>query len=162
MIHEKKKKKNLVYTSRDEIIMRNTCEYYNYSAQSATLLPLRGRLPSNAAVKSEASRQPLRTSGYAPCRVRRVRPADPRRGVPSYVYATFVSTRSSEYRRARVRLLTGSINIGALPGLICLRRELRTALVRTIQFAFILRVVLSDVFARTSIMGTIKKKKREI
>lgn len=40
------------------------------------VLPPRGRAPSNAAVKSDASRQPLRTSGYAPCRVRL---ADPRR-----------------------------------------------------------------------------------
>jgi len=70
MIHETVATRS---TWRGEIILY---VYYNYSAQSATVLPPRGRAPSNAAVKSDVSRQPLRTSGYAPCRVRL---ADPRR-----------------------------------------------------------------------------------
>jgi len=81
---------------RDEIIMRNICEYYNYSAQSATLLPPRGRAPSNAAVKSDASHQPLRTSGYAPCRVRL---ADPRREyLVMFTRPTRLSGRTSHRR----------------------------------------------------------------
>lgn len=65
------------------------------------MLPPRGRAPSNAAVKSDVSRQPLRTSGYAPCRVRL---ADPRRRAPSYVYAASAAASGRATREHVLRI----------------------------------------------------------